>query len=68
MRFNNSNFQPNKQAYNQKYKQIVEKSMNKMKKPDFNNWWFFGWGMALGATLMGFILTIILTIMQVVKP
>lgn len=43
MQFNNPNFQPNKQAYNQTYKQIVEKSMNKMKKPDSNNWWFFGW-------------------------
>lgn len=64
MHFNNPNFQPNKQAYTQTYKQIVEKSMNKMKKPDSNNWWFFGWGMALGATLMGSILTI----MQVVKP
>ena len=64
MQFNNPNFQPNKQAYNQTYKQIVEKSMNKMKKPDSNNWWFFGWGMALGAILMGSILTI----MQVVKP
>ena len=64
MQFNNPNFQPNKQAYTQTYKQIVEKSMNKMKKPDSNNWWFFGWGMALGATLMGSILTI----MQVVKP
>ena len=64
MQFNNPNFQPNKQAYNQTYKQIVEKSMNKMKKPDSNNWWFFGWGMALDATLMGSILTI----MQVVKP
>lgn len=64
MQFNNPNFQPNKQAYNQTYKQIVEKSMNKMKKPDSNNWWFFGWGMALGATLMDSILTI----MQVVKP
>ena len=64
MHFNNPNFQPNKQAYNQTYKQIVEKSMNKMKKPDSNNWWFFGWGMALGATLMGSILTI----MQVFKP
>ena len=64
MRFNNPNFQPNKQAYNQTYKQIVEKSMNKMKKPDSDNWWFFGWGMALGATLMGSILTI----MQVFKP
>ena len=64
MQFNNPNFQPNKQAYNQTYKQIVEKSMNKMKKPDSYNWWFFGWGMALGATLIGSILTI----MQVVKP
>ena len=64
MQFNNPNFQPNKQAYNQTYKQIVEKSMNKMKKPDSNNWWFFGLGLALGATLMGSILTI----MQVVKP
>ena len=64
MQFNNPNFQPNKQAYTQTYKQIVEKSMNKMKKPDSNNWWFFGWGLALGATLMGSILTI----MQVVKP
>ena len=64
MRFNNPNFQPNKQAYTQTYKQIVEKSMNKMKKPVSNNWWFFGWGLALGATLMGSILTI----MQVVKP
>ena len=64
MQFNNPNFQPNKQAYNQTYKQIVEKSMNKMKKPDSNNWWFFGWGMALGATLMGSILTI----MQIFKP
>ncbi len=64
MQFNDPNFQPNKQAYNQTYKQIVEKSMNKMKKPGSNNWWFFGWGMALGATLMGSILTI----MQVVKP
>lgn len=64
MRFNNPNFQPNKQAYNQTYKQIVEKSMNKMKKPDSDNWWFFGWGMVLGATLMGSILTI----MQIVKP
>lgn len=63
MQFNNPNFQPNKQAYNQTYKQIVEKSMNKMKKPDSNNWWFFGWGLALGATLMGSILTI----MQVFK-
>ena len=63
MRFNNPNFQPNKQAYNQTYKQIVEKSMNKMKKPDSDNWWFFGWGLALGATLMGSILTI----MQVFK-
>lgn len=64
MQFNNPNFQPNKQAYNQTYKQIVEKSMNKMKKPDSNNWWFFGWGMALGATLMGSILTV----MQIFKP
>ena len=64
MRFNNPNFQLDKQAYNQMYKQIVEKSMNKMKKPDSNRWWFFGWGLALGATLMGSILTI----MQVVKP
>ena len=64
MQFNNPNFQPNKQAYNQTYKQIVEKSMNKMKKPDSNNWWFFGWGMVLGATLMGSILTI----MQIFKP
>ena len=64
MRFNNQNFQLDKQAYNQMYKQIVEKSMNKMKKPDSNHWWFFGWGLALGATLMGSILTI----MQVVKP
>lgn len=64
MQFNNPNFQPNKQTYTQTYKQIVEKSMNKMKKPDSNNWWFFGWGMALGATLMGSILTI----MQVFKP
>ena len=60
MRFNNPNFQLDKQTY----KKFVEKSMNKMKKPDFNNWWFFGWGLALGATLMGSILTI----MQVVKP
>lgn len=64
MQFNNPNFQPNKQTYTQTYKQIVEKSMNKMKKPDSNNWWFFGWGMALGATLMGSILTI----MQIFKP
>lgn len=64
MQFNNPNFQPNKQAYNQTYKQIVEKSMNKMKKPDSNNWWFFGWGLALGATLMGSILTV----MQIFKP
>ena len=64
MQFNNPNFQPNKQAYTQTYKQIVEKSMNKMKKPDSNNWWFFGWGMALGATLMGSILTV----MQIFKP
>ena len=64
MQFNNPNFQPNKQAYNQTYEQIVEKSMNKMKKPDSNNWWFFGWGMALGATLMGSILTV----MQIFKP
>lgn len=64
MQFNNPNFQPNKQTYTQTYKQIVEKSMNKMKKPDSNNWWFFGWGMALGATLMGSILTV----MQIFKP
>lgn len=64
MQFNNPNFQPNKQAYNQTYKQIVEKSMNKMKKPDSDNWWFFGWGMVLGATLMGSILTV----MQIFKP
>ena len=60
MKFNNPNFQLDKQAY----KKFVEKSMNKMKKPDSNHWWFFGWGLALGATLMGSILTI----MQVVKP
>lgn len=60
MRFNNPNFQLDKQTY----KKFVEKSMNKMKKPDSNHWWFFGWGLALGATLMGSILTI----MQVVKP
>ena len=35
MRFNNPNFQLDKQAYNQMYKQIVEKSMNKMKKTRF---------------------------------
>lgn len=60
MLFNNPNFQLDKQTY----KKFVEKSMNKMKKPDSNHWWFFGWGLALGATLMGSILTI----MQVVKP
>ena len=60
MKFNNLNFQLDKQTY----KKFVEKSMNKMKKPDSNHWWFFGWGLALGATLMGSILTI----MQVFKP
>lgn len=27
-------------------------------KPNRDNWWFFGWGMAIGAVLMGSILTI----------
>ena len=63
MRFNNPNFQLDKQTY----KKFVEKPMNALnnsKKPDPSRWWFFGWGLALGATLMGSILTI----MQVVKP
>ena len=54
MQFNNPNFQPNKQAYNQTYKQIVEKSMNKMKKPDSNNWWFFRMGYGSGCNSYGF--------------
>lgn len=27
-------------------------------KPSRDNWWFFGWGMAIGAVLMGSILTL----------
>ena len=54
MRFNNPNFQLDKQTYNQMYKQIVEKSMNKMKKPDSNHWWFFGWGSGFGCNSYGF--------------
>ena len=27
-------------------------------RPNRDNWWFFGWGMAIGAVLMGSILTI----------
>lgn len=57
MKFKNSPFQLDKQTY----EKFVGDSMNKFNpsnNPDPSHWWFFGWGLAIGATIMGLILTV----------
>ena len=38
-------------------RQVSDHKVNNM-KPSRDNWWFFAWGLSIGAVLMGSILTL----------